>query len=170
MAKREILMLNGYRCVYEPNHPRAMHGNAYEGYVYEHIFVVEKYLGRALHKDEEVHHLDENRANNQHRNLLVLLKSQHPKIHGWIKAGCPNSDSEWSRLKICKTCNRTIQDPRYKEYCCSECYKDDRPSKIPPKKQLQNDIKTMTWMAMGRKYGVTDNSVRKWARKYKLIA
>jgi len=31
-------------------------------------------------------------------------------------------------------------------------------------------IDTMSWCAIGRKYKVSDNAVRKWARKYGLIS
>ena len=31
------------------------------------------------------------------------------------------------------------------------------------------DIKIFSWCAIGRKYGVSDNAVRKWARSYDII-
>ena len=54
---------------------------------------------------------------------------------------------------------------------------DDRPatwrapeaSKVerPTLEQLQADLATMSYLAVGRKYGVTDNAVRKWLRWYR---
>jgi hypothetical protein len=32
--------------------------------------------------------------------------------------------------------------------------------------QLQADLATMSYLAVGRKYGVSDNAVRKWLRWY----
>jgi len=32
-----------------------------------------------------------------------------------------------------------------------------------------NDIDNMSWVAIGRKYSVSDNAVKKWARKYGLL-
>jgi hypothetical protein len=36
----------------------------------------------------------------------------------------------------------------------------------PSKEQLQNEIKTIGYCATGRKYGVSDNSIRKWMKYY----
>jgi hypothetical protein len=47
------------------------------------------------------------------------------------------------------------------------------PSAPPPRKverpayeQLKEDVRTMSMLAVGRKYGVSDNAVRKWIRWY----
>jgi transposase-like protein len=36
----------------------------------------------------------------------------------------------------------------------------------PSYDQLIEDKKTMPWVAMGKKYGVCDNTIRKWMRAY----
>ena len=36
----------------------------------------------------------------------------------------------------------------------------------PSYEQLMEDVRTMSFVAIGRKYGVTDNAVRKWIRWY----
>jgi hypothetical protein len=36
----------------------------------------------------------------------------------------------------------------------------------PTCEQLREDLSHMSWVAVGRKYGVTDNAVRKWVRWY----
>lgn len=66
----------GYVMVYAPDHPRAQHG-----YVWEHVLVVEKELGRYLEPDEVVHHIDRRKDNNDPSNLLVLTKKQHCALH-----------------------------------------------------------------------------------------
>jgi transposase-like protein len=40
--------------------------------------------------------------------------------------------------------------------------------KVPPpaRQQLLEDVATMSMCAVGRKYGVSDNAVRKWLRWY----
>ena len=71
-------MVNGYRCVYRPEHPRR-HPN---GYVYEHIVVAEAVLGRALRAGEVVHHLDGIKTNNLPANLVVLSSQvEHIRLH-----------------------------------------------------------------------------------------
>lgn len=53
---------------------------------YEHREVAEKHLGRKLTHTEQVHHLDGNKANNDIRNLIVIERGFHQKIHA-IKNG-----------------------------------------------------------------------------------
>lgn len=52
--------------------------------VREHRYVMEKYLKRKLRRNEEVHHLDGNKFNNDLSNLVVLSKVDHAKLHWWL--------------------------------------------------------------------------------------
>lgn len=47
----------------------------------EHRALAEKLLARKLHKDEDVHHIDLSKNHNIAKNLLVLSKSGHAKLH-----------------------------------------------------------------------------------------
>lgn len=66
---------SGYIEIHDPSHPRARKN----GYVFEHILVMEKKVGRSISKDEDVHHKDENKQNNDPDNLELLTKSEHSK-------------------------------------------------------------------------------------------
>jgi hypothetical protein len=68
---------NGYRLLRMDEHPRA-HPN---GFVYEHIVVAEQKLGRPLKPGEVVHHVDENKLNNDPDNLEVVTRSEHARLH-----------------------------------------------------------------------------------------
>jgi len=57
----------GYRMIRMPEHHRARAN----GYVLEHIVVAETVLGRRLKPNEEVHHKDRDRANNDPANLQI---------------------------------------------------------------------------------------------------
>lgn len=179
MSKAEIRMLNGYRLIYMPEHPRSMKNNNWIGYIYEHIEVAEKYIGRQLLENEIVHHLDFNRANNRIENLLILDRGQHSKLHAWIDKGAPILEkdgmnwvnSEKPKLEeqsYCTACGRTLQE-KQKKACSIECASQKR-RKIerPTKKSLELDIKSMSFVKIGEKYGVSDNAIRKWARAYDL--
>lgn len=73
---------NGYIWVKQPDHPNCMAN----GYIYEHRLVVEKILGRYLTKEENVHHEDEDRANNEPTNLRLFANSvEHMAYHRAIK-------------------------------------------------------------------------------------
>jgi hypothetical protein len=48
---------------------------------------------------------------------------------------------------------------------CDACYRiDRRKAERPPLDQLLKEIAEMGYSATGRKYGVSDNAIRKWAK------
>lgn len=160
--------LNGYRTKYEPNHPKAMSGSGYGGYVYEHVLVAEENLGRPLLEQEEVHHLDGVRDNNAPHNVIVLSKSEHSRLHRWLsKVEVVYRNPLES--KKCPVCGGGVKNPR--ATCCSVACRAAKQRKVerPSKTELEEDIASMSWLAVGRKYGVSDNAVRKWAMGYGLL-
>jgi len=58
---------------------------------------------------------------------------------------------------------RSNADPFYKSKPKLNARKVERPSLI----QLEKDLRELSCKAVGRKYGVTDNSIRKWIRLYR---
>lgn len=79
-----------YRFIYKPEHPFNR-----DGYVLEHRLVAEKYLLnnensivindiKYLKEDFEVHHLDQDKLNNDINNLMVLTKSEHRRLHNLL--------------------------------------------------------------------------------------
>lgn len=49
---------------------------------------------------------------------------------------------------------------------CYKCSLKDRNKNIPSKEELMNDIKSFSFLSLSKKYGVSDNAIRKWAKKY----
>lgn len=68
---------DGYVSVYFPDHPRSTS----DGYIMEHILVMEALIGRHLQEDECVHHINGERADNRKENLKLMTKSQHMSYH-----------------------------------------------------------------------------------------
>ena len=70
----------------------------------EHVLVVEKYIGRKLRKGETIHHIDENRINNDPNNLYLFSKrglhSAFTQLvkHGIIKLDILKSNLEQTKL------------------------------------------------------------------------
>jgi len=69
--------------------------------------------------------------------------------------------------KKCKLCGDYSGG---KKYCSPKCAtKDSRKVTRPTKKQLSKLIQTTPFTTIGKKFGVSDNAVRKWARSYHLM-
>jgi 5-methylcytosine-specific restriction endonuclease McrA len=81
--------------------------------------------------------------------------------------------------RVCAECGREFR-PRHldQRYCSLYCgIHHERPHLRVPRpetrkvprptyEQLKDDLAHMSWVAVGRKYGVSDNAVRKWMRWY----
>jgi hypothetical protein len=81
--------------------------------------------------------------------------------------------------RICEECGRAYHPQRVEQRFCSKyCWQHhERPEARVPRperrkvprptyEQLKEDLSHMSWLAVGRKYGVSDNAVRKWIRWY----
>lgn len=155
--------MNGYIIKYMPEHPRTI-GNS--GSVYEHILIAEQKLGRSLKEGEVVHHIDENRSNNNPDNLLVFkTKADHTRFH---KTGIKilEGDVYISPENICIDCGKIIDNHTKVQRCLLCSHKAQRKVERPAYDQLLIDKQNMSMCAIGRKYGVSDNAVRKWIKWY----
>ena len=97
---------------------------------------------------------------------------------------CPNCaatlDTHCARnqpANRCRQCGASFKrrGPRHR-YCSQRCWhaSDEwaaarggmRRVERPSHEQLLRDLETLSYLAVGRKYGVSDNAVRKWLRRY----
>lgn len=165
---------NGYVVVGYKNHPKSFAGlgnrdKVSSWCVYEHVLIAEDIIGRPLHPNEVVHHLDFCKSNNTPENLLVLSSEMHGKLHSWLDRynltpKSPNSlySSECNRCRVCgKPCSSQIEN------CSIECYKEgvSLNSKMPDRDTLIKLVSDSPMTKVAKLLGVSDVAVRKWCKK-----
>lgn len=77
---------------------------------------------------------------------------------------------------ICQQCGTKFRVPKHnkkkmnRKYCGIRCaHIPLRKVERPSKERLKKEIAQNSWKALERKYGVSDNAIRKWARQWNLI-
>jgi hypothetical protein len=81
------------------------------------------------------------------------------------------------RVRACAVCREPFQPTSHQQrHCSKQCSARSGPNRLravrdrtverPPYDQLLREIEATSWSAVGRKYGVSDNAVRKWVRRY----
>lgn len=123
MNSRDVI-LDHFVLVYHPDHPRALG----EGYVPEHILVMEKHLGRYLYDDEDVKHLDGNYHNNNLENLYLSTAQREGKVAASLldsRETAKRLSKTFISCKFQKVCWKEVRAPIvkaekiYLPYICS---------------------------------------------------
>lgn len=68
---------DGYIAIYFPDHPCSTD----EGYIMEHVLVMECAIGRHLKDDEVVHHINHKKDDNRLCNLKLMTFKEHAGLH-----------------------------------------------------------------------------------------
>ena len=88
---------------------------------------------------------------------------KHVKRYVVDKDGMCTYISPAGKGKKCKKCGEDICRT---SKLCKACESARRKKNFSPHTQLQQDIASMSMEAVGRKYKVTGNAVRKWIKYY----
>lgn len=148
----------GYSYFMDRDHPLSDK----KGRVWLHRHIASVEAGRLVLPEEVVHHTDHNRRNNAPSNLEILTRGEHARVHS----------PRILREKTCEYCQEAFRPRNHRQrFCSPRCAQCSRRSVgRPSAEQLAEDLESMSWCAVGRKYGVSDNAVRKWARVEGLLA
>jgi hypothetical protein len=123
----------------------------------------------------ELHHKDGNRFNNKLDNLQILCPNCHSLIpnHKYVKKIKNRTKPIVHKIKhiisekhkICK-CGNPIEK---RSTLCVKCYNlKQQKVKRPEYNVLINDINILGYTGTGKKYGVSDNAIRKWIKNMSL--
>jgi hypothetical protein len=110
-------------------------------------------------------------------NRIGNLRIVCPNCAATFDTHCARKNRREREPRACLHCGARFI-PRYEKhrYCSQPCGVDSKSTRSPhpaarkvPRPsydQLMSDVKSMSMLAVGRKYGVSDNAVRKWIRWY----
>ena len=96
----------------------------------EHVLIVERVLGKALPTGAEVHHVNENRADNRHENLVVCPnKAYHKLLHVRMAAMDACGNPNFRKCPFCKeydSPDRMKHNPSSRYYYHAACKQEYR--------------------------------------------
>lgn len=116
-GQTQILVVNGEMIPFRKKANGYWFNNSWKNTtVYLHREKMKLYLGFTEEQMQgyEVHHIDENKDNNELSNLKLVTKAEHQKIHG--------GRNEDSKRHVCKRCGRTYySNVSSSIYYCNRC-------------------------------------------------
>jgi len=116
----------------------------------------------------EIDHINGDWKNNTKENLRFLCPNCHSQTDSFFNK--PTKDSVRCKTKTCKCGKKMLSQSKQCIGCNRTAPKpNQRKVERPTKEILTEEIENNSWVALGKKYGVTDKAVRKWAKQYKII-
>jgi Zn finger protein HypA/HybF involved in hydrogenase expression len=122
----------------------------------------------------ELDHIDGDHYNNTLENLKILCPNCHAKTPTYRGKNKRSKNSQTLKNKNqiekikkvynCSSCKVELKR-KSKTGLCFLCHsKSQRRVERPSKEQLLQEVKESSYLAVGKKYGVSDNSIRKWLK------
>ena len=110
-------------------------------------------------------------------NRLENLRIVCPNCNATLETHCGRNARLPVEDRPCRRCGRMFEPTGRQQYCSRECgqrgdggRRPPRPAQRkverPPEARLRAEVAQLGYSAVGRRYGVSDNAVRKWLRAY----
>jgi hypothetical protein len=115
-------------------------------------------------------HINGDATDNRLENLQIVC----PNCAATLATHCGRNVAAYV---LCETCGvRFKSRNRAQRFCSHSCgsrgpaaqaaARAGRRAERPPYAQLRAEVRELGWSAVGRRYGVSDNAIRKWIRAY----
>lgn len=104
-------------------------------------------------------------AENYDLNISTISRINKGEIHLQEEIQYPIREKIKKKHKKCKICSKDISS---NSIYCLECYNELRSSHIASKDELKLLIRNYSFVEIGKQFGVSDNAIRKWCKKYSL--
>ena len=114
----------------------------------------------------ELHHINGEHYDNRIENIQVLCPNCHAQTENYR-----GKQGKKRKEYFCSRCGKKLWNYTKTGLCC-ECYRklEQENSKIPTKEILLNDFNQLKRMsAIGRKYNVSQKTIKKWLLKYNIV-
>ena len=133
-------------------------------------------IWRGLRMALVLDHINGDPQDNRFKNLRIVC----PNCDATLETHCGRKNGLPPMPRPCERCGQEFfPESREQRHCSRECglrwdralvrgvpnVKAPRVER-PPYEQLMREIEQTSYLAVGRKYGVSDNAIRKWVRQY----
>jgi len=123
----------------------------------------------------QLHHLNGDNLDNREENLQVLCPNCHSLTENWAgRIRKVKAIEKTKAIKKCPHCDKNfLPNSRVQKYCSNTCsnkfnarhiIRERKVENRPSKDELLKMVEETNFSAVGRKFGVSDNAVRKWLK------
>ena len=115
-----------------------------------------------------IDHISGDNTDNQIENLRLLCPNCHSQTETYC--GAKAKKEKHAYKYVCKTCGGPKKNSKSDD--CASCHNSGQPTKIewPEPLLILEMTKDLGFVGVGKKLGVSDNAIRKFLRKHKLIS
>lgn len=130
----------------------------------------------------ELNHINGENTDNRIENLEIICPNCHAQTPTYRRKNKKSAINKTKKdryekykntpviVKVVNNCIVCGSETENKYYCSTKCYKSEQSKNIPTIDEILESFKTeKSFCAVGRKYDVSDNAVRKWCKNYGIL-